>query len=76
MTLPSQAHSLHGFTPQIGVMIYPPHIIPPSLPNGHQNKFGLVHLENTSPRTEVPLVVPEMPSPNIPTRETRLLGFG
>ena len=73
MTLSSQAHSLYP------VWSYHSNwsdIKPPSPPNSHQSQLGMSHLENTSPWTEVPLVVPEMPSPNIPNRETRPLGFG
>ena len=52
-----------------------PHVIPPSPLNGHQSQLGIGHLRITNSRTDVPLVVPEMPSPNIPNRELRPLGF-
>ena len=45
--------------------------MPPSVPNVYQAYLGLGCLEDTDPRTEVPLVVPEMPSPDISNRKTR-----
>ena len=79
MTLPSQVHSLSHvwlYHSNWSDDLSPTHIIPPSPPNGHQFQLELGHFENTSPRTEVPLVDPEIPSTNIPNRETRPLGFG
>ena len=54
----------------------PPDIMPPSPLNGHQSQLGLGCLWTTYSNAEVPLVVPEIPSPNIPNREFRPLGFG
>ena len=76
--LPSQVHS-----PPLAWLyhsnwhdnLFPPHIIPPFLP-GHQPLLNLGHLGTKTSRTEVPLVVPEMPSPDIPSRESRSSGFG
>ena len=48
--------------------------IPPS-PLGQQPLLNLGHLGTSNSRAEVPLVVPEMPSLDIPSRESRPLGF-
>ena len=69
--LPSQVHSLSmawsyhsNWSDDLS-----PHVIPPSL-LGHQPPLNLGHLGTTNLRTEVPLVVPEMPSSEIPSRES------
>ena len=79
MALPSQVHSpspAWSYHSNWSDDLSTPHNIPPSPPNGCQPVLCLGHLENTYPRREVPLVVPQMSSPNIPNRETRPLGFG
>ena len=55
--------------------VSPPHVIPPSLLS-HQPPLNLGYLGTTNSRTEVPLFIPEMPSHDIPSRESRPLGFG
>ena len=54
----------------------PQHILPPSAINSYQSQLGLGCLGTANSRTEAPLFVPEMPSPNIPNRESRPMGFG
>ena len=70
-------HPLCGHTTQIRVRILLPHTLyQHSPPNGCQPQLGLGHLVNNSSRAEVPLVVTEIPNPDISNRETRSLGFG
>ena len=56
--------------------LFPPHIIPLPPFNSYQSQLGLGHFGIASSRKEVPLVVPETPSPNIPNQESRPTGFG
>ena len=42
----------------------------------HQSWWGLGCLRTANSRTEAPLFVPEIPSPNIPYRESMPMGFG
>ena len=79
MMLPNQIHSLSlawSYHSNWSDDLSPPHIIPLSALKGHQFHLGVGHLGTTNSRAEVPFIVPEMPSPNIPYRELRPLGFG
>ena len=52
-----------------------PQIIPLSPLNGHQYQLQLGHLGTNNSRVEVPLIVPEMQSHNIPDIELRSFGI-
>ena len=79
MTLPNQVHSpspVWLYHSNWSDDLSPPHIIPCSPLNNHQSWLGLGNLGIANSRTEVSLISPEMPSPDIPNREFRPLGFG
>ena len=78
MTLPNQLHSPSSmwlYHSNWSDILSPLHIIPPSPLNSHQSQVGLGCLRIDNSRTEDLLIVPEMPSPNIPNMELRPLGF-
>ena len=75
---PSQVHSpslARSYHSNWSDDLSPPHIIPPSL-LGHQPLLNLGCLGTRNSRTEVPLVVPEMPSADMPSKEPGPLQFG
>ena len=77
ISLPNQVHSpspVWLYHSNWSEDLYPPHIRPPSPLNSHQSWFGLCYLGTVNSRTKAPLIVTEMPSPDIPNRELRPLG--
>ena len=79
MMLPNQVLSLSpvwSYHSNWSDDLFPPHVIPPSLLNSYQSQLGLGYLGTDNSRTEASLIVLEMPSPNIPNRELRPIGFG
>ena len=79
MTLPNQiSHPspMWSYHPNWSDDLSLQHIIPPSPLNSHQSQLELGHLGTANSGLETPLFVPEMPSPDIPNRESRPMGFG
>ena len=79
MMLPNQVHSpslAWSYHSNWSDGLSLPHFIPPSTLVSYYSQLGLGDLGKSNSWTEVPLIVPEMPSPNIPNRESRHLGFG
>ena len=74
ITLPNQICSpspMWSYHSNLSDDLSPPCVIPPSPFNIYQSWLGLGHLG-----TEASLLVPEIPSPNIPNRESRPMRFG
>ena len=79
MTLLNQIHSpspTWSYHTNWSDDLSPPNIIPPSPLKIYQSWLGLGLLGTAYSRIEVPLFVPEMPSPDVPNRESRPMGFG